>query len=198
MSRFRSQGFLKDLNRWLKDERARIPGMNDQLIAITGFMASGKTTVARALAARLNCEFVDLDELISAQEQRTIKEIIETEGEDRFRNIETSVLRQVLAQDRSQVIALGGGAWTRLENRELLVRHEAFTVWLDASFELCWQRIAAGDETRPLASSHEQAHQLFLERRPVYELARKRVVCDGKDAAEMVEEIAASCSRRNS
>jgi len=167
--------------------------MNDQLIAITGFMASGKTTVARALAARLNYEFVDLDELICAQEQRTIKDIIETEGEDRFRNIETNVLRQVLAQGRARVIALGGGAWIKLENRKMLPRHEALTVWLDASFELCWQRIEAGDETRPLASSREQAHQLYAQRRPVYELAQKRIVCEGKAAAEIVEEIAACC-----
>lgn len=167
--------------------------MNEQLIAITGFMASGKTTVARGLAARLDCEFVDLDELIAAQQKRTIKEIIKVDGEDRFRQIETNVLRQVLAQDRARVIALGGGTWTRPENREMLNRLEAFTVWLHASFELCWQRIEAESETRPLASSREQAHQLYLERRPVYELAQKRVVCEGKDAAEIVEEIAACC-----
>jgi shikimate kinase len=177
----------------LKDDRAEIPGMKDQLIAITGFMASGKTTVARELATKLNCGFVDLDELIAAEQKATIKEIIKTEGEGRFRNTETNILRQVLDQHRARVIALGGGTWMRPENREMLARHHALTVWLDASLELCWQRIKAGGETRPLAGSLEQARRLYVQRRPVYELAQKRVVCEGKAAAEIVEEIAASC-----
>ena len=168
--------------------------MIHRLIAITGFMASGKTTIARALAARLDYEFVDLDDIIAAQQQRTIKEIIETEGEDRFREIETNALREVLRKDGARVIALGGGAWTMPENRRMLGKREALTVWLDTSFELCWKRIEAGAETRPLASSREQAHQLYLERLPIYELAQKRIVCEGKDALEIGEEIAASCS----
>ena len=172
--------------------------MIQRLIAITGFMASGKTTIARALAARLDYEFVDLDDIIAAQQQRTIKEIIETEGEDRFREIETNALREVLRKDGARVIALGGGAWTMPENRRMLGKREALTVWLDTSFELCWKRIEAGAETRPLASSREQAHQLYLERRPIYELAQKRIVCRGKDAVEIVEEIAASCLRFDS
>ena len=173
------------------------------LIAITGFMASGKTTIARALAARLDYEFVDLDDLIAAQQQRTIKEIIETEGEDRFREIETNALGEVLRKDGARVIALGGGAWTMPENRRMLGKREALTVWLDTSFDLCWKGIEAGAETRrPLASSREQAHQLYLERRPIYELAQKRIVCEGRDAVEIAEEIAeeiaASCLRCDS
>ncbi len=164
------------------------------LIAITGFMAAGKTTIARALAARFDYEFVDLDDLIAAQQQRTIKETVEIEGEDRFREIETNALIEVLRREGGRVIALGGGAWTMPENRRMLGKREAFTVWLDASFELCWQRIEAGAETRPLASSREQAHQLYLERLPIYELAQKRIICEGKDAVEIAEEIAASCS----
>ena|ERR1700682_591835 len=167
--------------------------MIHRLIAITGFMASGKTTIARALAARFDYEFVDLDDLIAAQQQRTIREIIETEGEDRFRQIETSALRQVLRKDGARVIALGGGAWTMPENRKMLDKREAFTVWLDASFELCRKRIEAAGKTRPLASSPEHARQLYLQRRPIYELAQKRIVCEDKGAVEIVEEIAASC-----
>jgi shikimate kinase len=167
--------------------------MIHQLIAITGFMASGKTTIARALAARFDYEFVDLDDLIAAQQQRTIKKLIENEGEDGFRQIETDALRQVLRKEGAQVIALGGGAWTMPENRRMLSKRDAFTVWLDASFESCWKRIEAEGETRPLASLREQAYQLYLERRPNYELAQKRIVCEGKDAVEILEEVAASC-----
>jgi len=171
--------------------------MENQLIAITGFMASGKTTVGRALAGSLDCEFIDLDELIAAQQKESIKSIIETEGEDRFRKIEAATLRQVLQMRGVLVIALGGGAWTRSENREMLCKRAAFTVWLDASFELCWQRIEAAGEGRPLAGTRDQAHQLYLERRPVYELAQKRLACEGKDAAEIAQELAAACLNRD-
>jgi shikimate kinase len=166
--------------------------MDNQLIAITGFMAAGKTTIARALAAKLNCRFVDLDEVITSEQQRPIKEIIEIAGEDRFRDIETNTLREVLAQDEARVIALGGGGWLRPENRQILAGHDVFTVWLDTSFGLCWQRIEAGGGGRPLAGTRDQAHQLYLERRPVYELAQKRIVCDGKEAPQIVEEVVAA------
>jgi shikimate kinase len=183
------------LNRWLKDDSTQILRMKDQLIAITGFMASGKTTVARALAARLACKFVDLDELIAAQQQKTITEIIETGGEDLFRLMETKALAEVLQGSDTRVIALGGGTWTIADNHRLLQRQNAFVVWLDAPFELCWQRIEAEGEGRPLASSRDQAHRLYLERRPVYALAQERIICDGKDAAEIVKEVAACLPR---
>jgi shikimate kinase len=168
--------------------------MNDRLIALSGFMASGKTTVGRALAATLECTFADLDEVITSEQKRTIKEMIEVEGEDGFRNIETNTLREILAQDRVRVIALGGGTLARPENRQILANHKAFTIWLDASFELCWQRIGAGGENRPLASSRDQAHQLYLERRPIYQLAQKSIdVSERKIAGEIAQEIAAAC-----
>ena len=170
--------------------------MNDQLIVITGFMASGKTTVGRALAARLDSEFIDLDELIAAQQKKSIKDIIESAGENQFRRIETAILRQVLRKRGTLVISLGGGTWAMSENREMLAKRAAFTVWLDASFGLCWQRIEAAGQGRPLASGQDQAHRLYLERRPVYELAQKRIACEGKDVAEIAQEVAAACLHR--
>jgi shikimate kinase len=182
------------LNRWLKDNRERkFSRMNDQLIVITGFMASGKTTVGRALATSLDREFIDLDELIASQQKKSIKEIIESEGEGRFRRIEAATLGQVLRKRGTLVIALGGGTWAMSENREMLTKRAAFTVWLDASFGLCWQRIEAAAESRPLATAREQAHQLYLERCPVYKLAQKRIACEGKGAAEIAQEVAAAC-----
>jgi shikimate kinase len=166
--------------------------MSDQLIAITGFMAAGKTTVGRALANKLDCAFVDLDELITAQQKIAINELIKTRGEDFFRRLESKALAEVLQRRGPLVIALGGGAWSKAENRALLKDHGVRAVWLDAPFELCWQRISLGEDARPLAPSRAVAEELYLARRRVYELAEfSLAVTESKSAEECAKEIAA-------
>ena len=140
-------------------------------IVIVGFMGSGKTTVARALASRLGYEVLDLDELITERLGRSPAKIIEEEGEQEFRKIETRVLRELMNDGRSRVIALGGGAWTMLENRQVISQCDARAVWLDAPFALCWKRIETSGEQRPLAPSQAAAEKLFQDRVPIYELA---------------------------
>ena len=170
--------------------------MDKQLIAITGFMAAGKTTIGRALATKLSCEFVDLDESITAQQKRSISELIKADGEDRFRQLETTTLAETLQASDDLVLALGGGTWAREENRRLLSEQNARVIWLDAPFELCWQRIPIGDNGRPLAPSREVAEKLYLARRPVYELADLRLaVSEGQSAEECANEIAALLSK---
>lgn len=140
-------------------------------IIITGFMGSGKTTVARALARLLKCDVVDLDQFITEQVGRTPKQIIEEDGESAFREIETRYLGELLAKKAGRVVALGGGAWTTPQNRLLIEQYRGHTVWLDAPFELCWQRIVASGSNRPLARDQEQAHSLYQQRRQIYQSA---------------------------
>ena len=161
-----------------------------QRIIITGFMGAGKTTVARELAEHLDCLFVDLDQFITEREKRTVPAIIDEDGLTQFRAIETNALRDVLKNSSLRIIALGGGAWTIEGNRQLISKHNIFTVWLDAPFKLCWRRIASEDNSRPLARDREEAQQLFLKRRAVYEIAALRVEIDeAKSAAAVVAEI---------
>jgi shikimate kinase len=94
-----------------------------QRIIITGFMAAGKTTVAKALARHLSCQMIDLDRIITEREQRDIPALIRDEGEARFRQAETLALRVVLKNKMWRVIALGGGAWTLESNRALITEH---------------------------------------------------------------------------
>jgi shikimate kinase len=144
-------------------------------IIITGFMGCGKTEVARKLALRLNLPMIDLDHEIAAREGRTAAQLIIEEGEAAFRVIETATLRELLGAGIVRVIALGGGAWITEANRKLISEHGGVSVWLDTPFELCWQRIEASPEVRPLGRSREQAAQLYRARQPVYELATLRV-----------------------
>jgi shikimate kinase len=172
--------------------------MNDQQVVIMGFMGTGKTTVAVALARKLNCRAIDLDDLIAQRETRGPREIIEQDGEVAFRRIETNMLHKVLVEASARVLAVGGGAWTIAENRKLITEHGAFTVWLDAPFELCWKRIEAGPEARPLARSREMAQKLYAARRPIYALADTRIhVHENESAEEIATKLAQEILRQN-
>lgn len=154
-------------------------------------MASGKTSVALALAHRLSCRAIDLDQAIIEREGRTPREIIEEDGEAAFREIETSRLCETLESGFARVVALGGGAWTIQRNRQLVAAHHGVTVWLDAPFDLCWRRIAAAGSERPLAPDEEQARRLYLDRRHQYQLASLHLVANGEEDAEVLAETIA-------
>lgn len=158
--------------------------MENAPLVITGFMGSGKTTVARALAARLDSRMVDLDGEILKQEGRSARQIIEEDGEPSFREIETRILREVLRNNVAGVIALGGGAWTLPRNRDLITGAGGISVWLDAPFSLCWERIAATNDERPLARTQQQAFSLYTERRAAYATADLHVQVTGDKTAE--------------
>jgi shikimate kinase len=140
-------------------------------IVLTGFMGVGKSTVARFLSSLLKCERLDLDSIIEQTERRTIAEIIKTDGEARYRQIETENLRRILLNKQAQIIALGGGAWTIEENRRLIKERNFTTVWLESSFEHCWRNIRLSKRERPLAKNKQQTRQLFEERQKFYCLA---------------------------
>jgi shikimate kinase len=163
-------------------------------VVITGFMGAGKTTVARALARLLEDSFIDLDDAVAEAEGRTARELIDEVGEEYFRETETRALRLALEEGAARIIATGGGAWTRERNRALVAAHNCLSVWLDAPFELCRQRIEeVGTDERPLARDVEKARRLYEERLAAYGLADLRVhVTPHKSAEEIAAEVAAA------
>jgi shikimate kinase len=140
-------------------------------IVLTGFMGVGKSTVARCLAHILQAEKLDLDRFIESNLARAIPEIIETDGEERFREIETESLRVILNETTIRIISLGGGTWIFEPNRELIRAHNCITVWLASTFEHCWRNISASKQRRPIAKTKLQTQRLFDERQKVYCLA---------------------------
>jgi shikimate kinase len=158
-------------------------------IVITGFMGSGKTRVARALAQRLHFEMVDLDERITAKEGRSPAQLIVEEGEETFRSIESAVLHELLEADNARVIALGGGAWIEKTNRDHIKECGYLSVWLDAPFDICWARIDASVEDRPLGKTKEQAQALYNRRRPIYQLADVRIQIGDEDFDDLISRI---------
>lgn len=164
--------------------------MSKKRIALVGFMGSGKTSVAKELAMMRNERWVDLDSRIAIGQGRRPAQIIVAEGEAVFREMETTELQIVLSESVDDIIALGGGAWLIERNRELLREHDALTVWLDAPFDLCWKRIEAADEPRPLAASRKAAQELYVARRNVYSLANLHVQVGGEAPREIAKMIA--------
>jgi shikimate kinase len=142
-------------------------------IFLVGFMASGKSTVGPLLAARLGIPFIDLDQQIEAKTGSIIADIIARQGEDSFRLIETERLREALLE-APVVIAPGGGAITRPENRELMAK-AGITIWIDAPFQLCWERIGQDTVVRPLAIDEPSARARYEQRLPLYCQSRLRV-----------------------
>ena len=144
-------------------------------IVIIGFMGCGKTEVARALARRLALPMVDLDGAIAKAHGRTAAQLIREDGEPAFRSIETKALHELLESGARGVISLGGGAWITEANRRLIDQYNCVSVWLDTPFYLCWERIAASAEDRPLGRTREQAEDLYNARQSIYQQARIRV-----------------------
>jgi len=165
----------------------RTPG-----IYLTGFMASGKTTVGRALADELGWMFVDLDQEIEKREKSTIAEIFDAHGEAEFREAERAALKErvrSVQMGRPQVIALGGGTLTSEENFEL-VSNNGVSVWLDCAFEHVDRRIA-GETHRPLARDPARLRELFETRRDGYARSDYRIEIVDDDAAGVVARILA-------
>lgn len=162
------------------------PSARHERIVLVGFMAAGKTTVGRMLAARLGWEFVDTDALVEAHEKRTIEELFRTEGEGYFREREWEVLQEALSRPRV-VIATGGGLYLA-ETHQAAIRGRALAVWLDTPFASIWERCRAATE-RPLAGTREALEQLYAARRERYAKADLRIFTGDREAGEITSEI---------
>ncbi|MBZ5530584.1 MAG: shikimate kinase [Acidobacteriia bacterium] len=161
-------------------------------VVLIGFMGAGKTSVGRALAARLEWNFCDLDNIIETREQQTVAAIFADRGEAGFRKAESAALRELL-QDSDMpgdlVLALGGGAFVQPANRAALERSGAATVLLEAPLEELRRRCQEGGNVRPLARDAATFSRLFAERRSAYQLAQHRVDTMGKSVEQVAEEI---------
>jgi shikimate kinase len=134
-------------------------------------MGAGKTSIGKRLAACLQMAFVDSDREVEEAAQRSVREIFEIYGEAAFRDCERRVIARIL-QTPSQVVALGGGAWSDADTRAA-VAASGISIWLDADVDLLAQRVRHRT-SRPLLKHGDIDNvlvKLERERRPVYALA---------------------------
>jgi len=164
------------------------------IVALTGFMGAGKSTVGRALADLLGCEFFDLDDEIERAHGQRIRDIFRVHGEGSFREIETATLRKLLAGvSVIGVIALGGGTFIQRCNVDLLKTSGVRVVSLEAPiqemFQRCQADMSADDNSRPLASDFEAFCALYEERLAQYHTAELIVNTGGRTTEEVAREI---------
>ena len=169
--------------------------MNDsRAIALIGYRGTGKTTVARILAHRVGWDWVDADVEVELRAGKSIAAIFADEGEPVFRDLEAQVVGDLCARRRT-VVALGGGAVMRSDNRTACKQCQA-VVWLKASAETLWKRIAADPTTaqrRPNLTNHggrTEIEALLAHREPFYRMcATLEVDTEKKEPAEIADLI---------
>jgi shikimate kinase len=161
---------------------------------LIGYRGSGKTTVAAALADLLGWPWVDADAQLERRAGKTIKQIFADQGEAAFRDLESTILADLVTLNR-HIIALGGGVILRDENRRQLAGRGKI-VWLQASPEALLARIS-GDTTtaerRPNLTGQgglAEIRTLLTERTPIYaSCADLTVDAESKPAVELARQI---------
>jgi shikimate kinase len=157
-------------------------------IYLVGFMGSGKTTVGRELAARVDAPFFDLDELIEAAEKMSVREIFATHGEPYFRKRERDLLRSTRNLDAA-VIATGGGTFTFDENIQL-IQSEGVSVYLSAAYGLLRARIGTKAADRPLCQDDLSTHELYANRIRFYRMSDITIeIREEETPAEIAERL---------
>jgi shikimate kinase len=158
-------------------------------IVLTGFMGTGKTAVGRELARLLDRKLIDVDSEIEKSQRMTINEIFRRSGEQKFRELETGMLRTI-SKIHNVIIATGGGAILKQENRDILGEN-GIVICLTAKPETILRR--TGDNSdRPLLQVEnpiEKIRELLNFRNPFYGKADIMIDTEGKTPLQIAEEI---------
>ncbi|HEY2031584.1 MAG TPA: shikimate kinase [Myxococcales bacterium] len=188
-----SRDDLVEAQRWL---RARFVKSGGPLVALIGLRGAGKSTIGRALAAKLSVPFVELDALVEKEAGLPLSALFSLHGEAYYRRLAREVLLRFLAENDAAVIATGGGIVAEREAFKLLQKR-CLTVWLQATPEDHWKRVLEQGDVRPsTASPHaqEELKALLKSREPLYAQAQMTVDTSRLGVAASVAEIARRAS----
>lgn len=167
------------------------PMMPARIVALLGLRGAGKTTIGKQLARRRHVRFVELDRRIEKAADMSLAELFSLYGEEHYRRLERESLAQVIAENRSIVLATGGGIVASPETYALLKQH-ATTIWLRATPEDHWNRVVRQGDRRPMAD-HPQAmadlRALLATREPLYASADRTVNTSGRTVEDVVDEL---------
>lgn len=166
-------------------------------IVLVGLMGAGKTSVGKKLADILKCEFLDVDNIIEIEQNRTISNIFSTDGEAFFRKLENNTI-SALAKLENKVISTGGGSVENIDNLNIL-KTSGFVVYLKATAECLHERIKT-ETHRPLlqnANPLNTLQTLLKKREKNYLLADYVIDTMGKDITAITDEIIKAYNENN-
>jgi shikimate kinase len=171
--------------------------MKRNIFYLTGFMASGKSTIGPMIANTLGWDFFDLDKEIENKEGTKITDIFERKGEDYFRNVETEVLN-LLSKNNNVIIALGGGTVASETNCKL-IKSSGMIIYLKTSPEIAYKRLkfkqdrpALIFEGKDLPSEEKfikRINSLMEKRKEYYEKADYIITTDSLPVGKTVDKI---------
>jgi shikimate kinase len=153
---------------------------------LVGFMAAGKTSVARALGGRLGWRVEDVDNLIEARERLAVADIFARHGEAYFRRVERDIVKLLLPL-RHTVVATGGGTFADADTRAA-INLDGMSIWLDAPLDVILLRLPA-DGRRPLTADRTQLDRLYAARRVAYAEAHVRLDASAARPEEIADRI---------
>ena len=165
---------------------------NGKNICLIGYMGSGKSTVGRLAAKRLDMRFADTDELIAGREKRSIPDIFEKDGESFFRRLETGLLKE-LSRDglENTLLSTGGGIILAEENRAEL-KNIGTVIYLRAEADTLYERVR-NDTGRPLLNTGDVRGRIagmLKMRAPLYEAAAAHIIdTDGLSVEQTVSAV---------
>lgn len=166
-----------------------------QKVILIGYMAVGKTTIARLLAQKMNWKWVDLDEIIEEKMNLSIKELFQQKGEIYFRKIEHEIFKELVKKNEKLIISLGGGTPCYANNHLFLNGDEVVSIYLQASIAVIFDRLKEVKSERPLVVNQNDenlkafiAKNLF-DRSFFYNQATFKICVDAKTLEEITDEI---------
>jgi shikimate kinase len=162
--------------------------MRADKIYLVGFMAAGKSSLAKELGRRLDWRTEDVDERIEAREHLPIASIFATHGEAYFRMIERAVVQE-LVSPRHVVVATGGGTFVDPDSRALM-KADGAVFWIDVPLPQLVARLPM-DGSRPMATNRVQLEQLFELRRLAYAQAHVRLDGARASVGDLAEQVVA-------
>jgi len=151
----------------------------DMRIYLIGYMGSGKTSVGKRLASRLEYSFLDLDRVIEEDQQQTVTEIFAQKGEDNFRSLERFALHQTFDME-NVVVSTGGGTPIFFDNMDMM-NAKGLCVYLQANPSVLLSRLIPNQQSRPLIASlgkeelYEFIKEQLTKRAPFYEQAELHI-----------------------
>jgi shikimate kinase len=164
-------------------------------VILIGYMASGKTTVAKILSSELGVSYFDMDTLIENETKLSITALFSEKGEIYFRKVEQELFKSLLGFNQSAIISTGGGTPCYANNHLLLNGPNVISVYLRGSIDVLYKRLLAEKNQRPLVANKTEeelrdfiAKHLF-ERSYYYNQATFKVTIDGKSPEAIASEI---------